>query len=53
MFRNNQIHSFHLVDPSPWPILSAFSALNLTFGGVLYMHGYAYGHFLLKFSFYD
>lgn len=49
--RNNQKHSFHLVDPSPWPLISAFSALMLTFGGVLYMHGYKGGFFLLKFGF--
>ncbi|HND46128.1 MAG TPA: cytochrome c oxidase subunit 3 [Chitinophagales bacterium] len=49
--RNNQKHSFHLVDPSPWPIVSAFSALMLTFGGVLYMHGYSGGFFLLQFGF--
>lgn len=51
MKRNNQLHSFHLVDPSPWPLLSAFSALLLTFGGVLYMHGYSNGFFVLVFSF--
>jgi cytochrome c oxidase subunit 3 len=51
MTRNNQLHSFHLVDPSPWPIISAFSALMLTFGGVLYMHGYSVGGFLLRFGF--
>lgn len=44
--RNNQRHSFHLVDPSPWPIVAAFSALMLTFGGVMYMHGYKGGGFL-------
>jgi len=33
-------HGFHLVDPSPWPLLGAFGALMLTFGGVLTMHGY-------------
>ena len=41
MLRNNQIHPFHLVDPSPWPAISAFSAFIATLGGVLYMHGYA------------
>jgi cytochrome c oxidase subunit 3 len=35
---NNQKHGFHLVDPSPWPILTAFSALIMVFGFVLYMH---------------
>jgi cytochrome c oxidase subunit 3 len=47
-YRNNQKHSFHLVDPSPWPLVSAISALMLTFGGVLYMHGYTEGSFLWK-----
>ncbi len=50
MIKNNQLHSFHLVDPSPWPFISAFSAFFLTFGGVLYMHGYAGGSFLWKFG---
>jgi heme/copper-type cytochrome/quinol oxidase subunit 3 len=47
-YRNNQKHSFHLVDPSPWPLVGGFSALMLTFGGVLYMHGYAGGSFLWR-----
>jgi len=46
-----QKHSFHLVDPSPWPIVSAFSALMLTFGTVMYMHGYQGGKFLLLLGF--
>lgn len=40
------MHGFHLVDPSPWPIVSAFSALMLTFGFAMYMHGYAGGYTL-------
>ena len=48
---NNQKHGFHLVDVSPWPIISAFSALILTFGGVLYMHGYNGGFFFITFWF--
>lgn len=51
IIRNNQKHSFHLVDPSPWPLISAFSAFMLTFGAVLYMHGYNGGGFLLQFGF--
>ena len=50
IIRNNQRHGFHLVDPSPWPIIAAFSALMMTFGGVLYMHGYMGGDFLWKFG---
>ena len=48
--RNKQQHSFHLVDPSPWPIISAFSALIATFGGVMYFHGYYGGGFLWRFG---
>jgi hypothetical protein len=48
MKKNNQKHPFHLVDPSPWPFLAAISALSLTFGFVMYMHGYAKGSFLFK-----
>jgi heme/copper-type cytochrome/quinol oxidase subunit 3 len=31
-------HSYHLVDPSPWPIVAALGAFMFTSGGVLYMH---------------
>jgi len=49
--RNNQKHSFHLVDSSPWPLIAAFSALMLTIGAAMYMHGYAGGGFLLTMGF--
>jgi cytochrome c oxidase subunit 3 len=48
--QNNQKHSFHLVNPSPWPIIAAFSAFMLTFGSALYMHGYSNGNFLWRFG---
>jgi cytochrome c oxidase subunit 3 len=32
-------HDYHLVDPSPWPIIAAVSALVLTTGMVVWMHG--------------
>lgn len=35
-----QAHPFHLVSPSPWPILTCFSLLTLTTSGVLTMHGF-------------
>ena len=44
-------HSFHLVDPSPWPFVAALSAFILTFGLVLRMHGYAGGILLLHIGF--
>jgi len=32
-------HPWHLVDPSAWPILGAFSGGVLAVGAVIYMHG--------------
>ena len=32
-------HNYHLVDPSPWPILTAFSVFALAMGAIMYMHG--------------
>jgi cytochrome c oxidase subunit 3 len=36
-------HSFHLVDPSPWPLVGATALLGLTSGGVMFFHGYNFG----------
>jgi cytochrome c oxidase subunit 3 len=44
---NNQIHPFHLVDPSPWPIFAAIGAFASTTGGVMFFHSYTGGLFLL------
>jgi cytochrome c oxidase subunit 3 len=43
-------HSYHLVDPSPWPIVASMAALLLTVGGVMYMHGYTGGELILFFG---
>ena len=43
----NTNHTFHLVDPSPWPILGSIGALSLTTGSVLYMHSFTKGWSLL------
>jgi cytochrome c oxidase subunit 3 len=32
-------HDYHLVNPSPWPILGAFFGLVLTIGAVIWMRG--------------
>ena len=40
-------HPFHLVDLSPWPILTAFSLLLLTGGGVMLLHNIAGGLYIL------
>src|SRR5918995_4532544 len=31
-------HPYHLVDPSPWPIVGAVAAGTLAVGGIFYMH---------------
>jgi len=46
-----QLFPFHLVDPSPWPILLSFSLLNMAIGAVLYMHGFYNGGALLTLGF--
>ena len=49
--RTEQRHPFHLVDPSPWPLTTAFAALTMALGGVMYMHTYSGGGFTLFFGF--
>jgi cytochrome c oxidase subunit III len=33
-------HPYHLVDPSPWPLIGSIGAIVLTFGLVQFMHGH-------------
>jgi cytochrome c oxidase subunit 3 len=40
---NTQKHDFHLVDPSPLPLLSALSLLLLTFGTASHLHQHSFG----------
>ena len=40
--QNNQQHGFHLVDPSPWPIISAFSAFEPGFMASGQSNGFIY-----------
>ena len=47
----NEIHPFHIVDPSPWPLVVAFSAFFTLFGMVLYMHSFSLGFQLLALGF--
>lgn len=44
---NFQGHPFHLVSPSPWPILTCISLLTLTTAGVLTMHGFVNAEYWL------
>ena len=45
-------HQFHLVDPSPWPIIAAFGAFALTTGAVMYMHAINNGGYHLFLGFF-
>lgn len=40
-------HSYHLVDPSPWPFLASIGGFMFTTGLVLYMHKFTGGWLLL------
>ena len=46
-----QSFPFHLVEASPWPLLTANATLSMTIGGVLYMNGIAHGSTLLTLGF--
>jgi len=46
-----QFFPFHLVEPSPWPILVSFSLLTMTIGAVMYLHGFVNGGLLLNLGF--
>jgi len=50
---NNNLQTFpyHLVEPSPWPILTSFALLTLTVSAVMYFHGYENGGYLLSLGF--
>jgi cytochrome c oxidase subunit 3 len=43
MSQNTQKHPFHLVDPSPWPLVASIGGFTMTSGGVMYMHNYIGG----------
>jgi cytochrome c oxidase subunit 3 len=40
-------HPFHLVDSSPWPIISSLSLLTLTSGAVMSFHDITFGVYIL------
>jgi|SRR5215472_4608312 len=51
--QKNQFQAFpyHLVDPSPWPILVGFSVFFMAIGAVMYIHGFSNGGYLLNLGF--
>ncbi|PNG25925.1 cytochrome c oxidase subunit 3 [Methylocella silvestris] len=38
-------HDYHLVDPSPWPVLASVAALFLAIGGIVWMKHLSFGAF--------
>lgn len=46
-----QKHAFHLVDPSPWPIMASLGLMGFTTGLVGWFQGFHYGSMLSLFSF--
>jgi len=42
-----QRHPYHLVDPSPWPLVTALSCLITATGAALFMHGFSNGDLVL------
>ncbi len=40
-------HPYHIVDPSPWPLVGALGAGLLFTGAVLYLHGYGWALLIL------
>ena len=47
-YNNNfQTFPYHLVEPSPWPIVTSFALLTVTVSAVMYFHGFENGGALL------
>jgi cytochrome c oxidase subunit 3 len=49
--REFQLFPYHLVDPSPWPILAGFSVFLMAISGVMCFHGFEHGGLLLSIGF--
>jgi cytochrome c oxidase subunit 3 len=47
MFRSIQAHPYHLVEPSPWPLLVSLALLTTTLSAVMAFHGFSNGPLLL------
>ncbi len=42
-----QKHPYHLVDPSPWPLVSSVSCFVTAIGAAMFMHSFLYGDKIL------
>lgn len=45
-----QRHPYHLVDASPWPLVSSLSALVTATGAAMFMHSFNHGEKILFFG---
>jgi cytochrome c oxidase subunit 3 len=52
IFKNIHKHPFHLVDPSPWPLVASLGCFFFTFGFVMYFHGYVGSNTLILTGFF-
>ena len=41
-------HDYHILPPSPWPIIGAFSALIMAAGGIMWMHKSGVGGYVFS-----
>lgn len=48
---NFAFQPFHLVDISPWPLLTSFALLSITLSATIWMHGIQHASYLLQLSF--
>ena len=46
MSNSKQSHPYHLVEPSPWPLLGSISALVLAIGAIMFMHKINFGEWI-------
>jgi hypothetical protein len=49
--RRSQNHPFHIVDPSPWPLIASMGAFFTFFGFTMYFHFYKNGFTLFLLGF--
>jgi cytochrome c oxidase subunit III len=39
-------HDYHIIDPSPWPLIGSMSALAMAIGGIFWLHDAIWGKYL-------
>ncbi|URW74980.1 cytochrome c oxidase subunit 3 [Sphingomonas donggukensis] len=44
-------HDYHILPPSPWPLMGAFTAFFLAVGGIMWMKGAEFGPWVFAFGF--